>query len=62
MKTFQTPLLESNDYSLIIKSLKEKPSGEGICISGCSGSGQVHFMSGITDRYQYGVIITYRYL
>lgn len=59
MKTFQTPLLESNDYSLIIKSLKEKPSGEGICISGCSGSGQVHFMSGITDRYQYGVIITY---
>ena len=59
MKTFETPLLDSNNYNLIMKNLSEKPSGEGICVSGCSDSGQVHFMSRITGRYQYSVIVTH---
>ena len=56
MLTFESPLLEGSDYIEIKKKIK---NSEKVCITGCMDSGQVNFMSGITNDYKYSVIVTY---
>lgn len=59
MRTFEAPLLESNDFNLLKKCLRDGNTGNAVCVTGCVDSGQVNFMSGITGEYKYSVIITH---
>ncbi len=59
MNTLEAALLESVNFQLLTEKMNEVPANKALCITGCTGSGQVNFMNALTKQYQYSVIITF---
>lgn len=60
MRTFEEPLLESNEYIRLMERLKKDKKGNiTLGVTGCVDSQQVNFMNGITKEYNYSVVVTH---
>lgn len=60
MKTFEEPLLECNEYRLLVDQLNsDKDNNIALAVTGCIDSQQVNFINGITKEYKYSVVVTH---